>query len=321
MKSRNPLVIEVMRGPLVESAHQVIFCVASNKGHIVDYHGNVDYVVPPRSSIKMLQSIPLLETGAAEAFKLKDQHIALACASHKAQKHHLTSLSEWLEVLGKTESVLRCGPSEPTKTALSHNCSGKHLGFVTTALHLKINPENYNEFTHPIQELQRKVMTDILGLDFSKIPHGGDGCGIPTYGIPIQKLALAMAHLVREDLPEARRKTVTRILDAIRKYPEYLSGDNDAVFKLISTTQGRAIMKTGAEGVYTGLMPDKGYAFAVKAVDGSHRAAEMASFFLFKHYGAMTANEAEGLKEFISPPILDSRGQKVGIMRIQLGSV
>lgn len=320
MKSRQPLTIEITRGSIIESVHQVVFVVADKKGHVTDHFGNLDYVCPPRSSLKLLQTIPLIESGAAEAFKLHDKHIVLACASHKAEKHHIEAAKEWLGIIKQTESVLRCGPALPTNTPISHNCSGKHLGMVSTALHMKLDPANYDKYEHPIQEMQRRLMSDIFSMEFSKLPHGGDGCGIPTYGVPLQRLAVAMTHFIREGLPETRRNTVVRILDAIRKYPEFLSGAEDSVFRLIQATQGRAILKPGAEGTYTGIMPDKGYAFALKVIDGNPRAAELASFFLFKHYGAITAKESEQLKEFLEPAIVDSRGVKVGTIRVATGA-
>lgn len=318
-KSRHPLIVEVTRGSIVESTHQVIFVVTDRKGQVIDYHGNIEYVIPPRSSLKLLQAIPLVDSGAAEAYKLHDKHIVLACASHRAQKHHLAAVDEWFALIQKDESILRCGPALPTNSPKSHNCSGKHLGMVTTGLHLKMDPTNYDRYEHPIQELQRKLMSEIFGLDFFKLPYGGDGCGIPTFGVPLQKLASAMSYFYKEDLTETRKNALIRIIDAIKKYPEYLSGQDDFVFQLITATQGRCIVKPGAEGTYTGLMPEKGYAFSMKVIDGNCRAADVASMALFRHFGAVSAKEAEQLKEFIEPAILDSRGHKVGVMRLSAG--
>ncbi len=319
MKSRQPLTIEVTRGNLVESVHQVVCVVADRKGYISHFSGNVDYVVSPRSSIKPLQAIPFVESGALDHFQLSDTHLVLACASHKAEKHHLETLQEWLTKIGQSESVFRCGPAAPTKSPISHNCSGKHLGMITTALHLKIDPANYDRFEHPIQDLQRKFMSEIFNLDFSKLPFGGDGCGIPTYGVPLQKLALAMTLFVRDDLPEKRKRTVARILSALKKHPEFLSSEGDFVHKLIHVSQGRAIVKPGAEGSYTGILPEKGYAFALKVIDGNNRAAELASILLCQLLGGVTPQEGEALKEYFEPSILDSRGQKVGTIRANQG--
>lgn len=317
MKSRNPLVVEVTRGPLIESTHDVICVVADKRRQVIGYAGHLDYVISPRSSIKPLQALPLLESGAYEAFGLNEKHLVLSCASHKAEKHQLEALTEWLGLIKKTESVLRCGPSESSKTPLSHNCSGKHMGMVTAALQMKIDPTDYDKFEHPYQIFLRKYLSEVTAIDFSKAPHGIDGCCIPTYGMSIQKLAIGMSVFVSEDIGDSRRKNALRIVDAIKKYPEYLSGQNDFTQKVISTSGGKAIVKTGAEGAFTGIMPQQGLVFALKVIDGHSRAAEVASLEIFKQYGALSPAETEKLKEFSEPAVLNSRNEKVGFIRVK----
>ncbi|MFN9066291.1 MAG: asparaginase, partial [Bdellovibrionales bacterium] len=159
MKPRHPVNVEVTRGPIVENRHQVIYVVTDNRGLLVDYHGNTDYVVTPRSSVKWLQAVPFVESGALEKWGLGEMHIALACASHKAQEHHLSLLKKWMEAIGVTEKDLECGPAGPTNSSLSHNCSGKHLGFISTAKMKSWEISKYTDYSHPIQVLQKKWMT------------------------------------------------------------------------------------------------------------------------------------------------------------------
>ena len=317
MKSRNPLAVEITRGPLIESVHEVVCVIANKRKLVLGYAGNVDYVVSPRSSIKPLQALPLLESGAYDTFKLNEKHLVLACASHKAEKHHLESLKEWLGLIQKTENDLRCGPALNAQSLLTNNCSGKHLGMITAAMQLKINPANYDLFEHPYQEFLRRHLSELTGIDFTKAPHGIDGCCIPTYGMSIQKLALGMTVFVNEDINPTLKRHCTKILDAITKYPEYLSGLNDFAHQVIEVSHGRAILKTGAEGAYTGIMPQQGLAFALKVIDGNSRAAEVAALHIFKHYGALNASEAEKLKEFVEPTVLNSRNEKVGVIRVK----
>ncbi len=317
MKSRNPLVVEVTRGPLIESVHEVVCVIADKRKIIFGYMGNLDYVISPRSAIKPLQALPLLESGAFDAFKLSDKHLVLACASHRAEKHHLAALTEWLGLIQRTEADLKCGPALNSKSALTNNCSGKHLGMITAAMQLKFNPANYDSFEHPYQEFLRKHLTEISGIDFTKAPNGIDGCCIPTYGMSIQKLAMGMSIFVSEDVNPSLKRHCTRIIDAIKKYPEYLSGLNDFPHRVIEASAGRAILKTGAEGAYTGIMPQLGLVFALKVIDGNSRAAEVAALHIFKHYGALTATELEKLKEYTEPAVLNSRNEKVGVIRIK----
>lgn len=321
MKARNPVIIEKTRGPLVENSHQVIYVVVDFKGQVVDHHGNVDFVVSPRSSVKWLQALPFVLSGAIEKFELDEKHIALACASHKAEPHHLESLKVWLQKLNLTETVLECGPALPTNSPISHNCSGKHLGFISTAMMNKVDSKNYTDYFHPIQELQKKFMTEIFGIDFSKLPHGGDGCGIPTFAVPIAKLAQAMNYLCRKDIPTEPLIAAQRILTAIKKFPEFVSGQNELTTKICQATRGKCLMKTGADGIYTGIVPEKGISFAVKTIDGHTTSTEFICLELFKKWGGLFPDEIELLKKLETTDVLDSRGMKVGQVRIQPGTM
>lgn len=317
MKSRTPLQIEVTRGPLIESVHDVVVVVADKRKLVLGYAGNPDYVMSPRSSIKPLQALPLLESGAFDAFKLDEKFLVLACASHKAEKHHLEALNDWLGIIKKTETALRCGPGANSTSPLTHNCSGKHIGMITAAMHMKMDPAKYDHFEHPYQEFLRKYLTEVTQIDFSKAPHGIDGCCIPTYGMSIQKFAIALTMFVSEDASDTRRRHCVRILEAIKKYPQYLSGENDFTHKVIEVSGGKAIVKTGAEGAYAGLMPEIGLAFALKVIDGNSRAAELAALHIFKQYGALATPEWEKLKEYTEPAVVNSRNEKVGVIRLK----
>lgn len=320
MKPRHPVFVEVTRGPIVENRHQVIYVVSDSKGNMIDYHGNVDYVVTPRSSIKWLQAVPFVLSGAIEKYSLDESVIALACASHKAQEHHLKALKVWMEKVGLSEKDLECGPAQPTQSPISHNCSGKHLGFLTTAKYAGAPTANYIDYFHPIQELQRKWMTEVFKVDFSKLPHGGDGCGIPTFAVNLQKLAQAINIFVQSGTFLEQRKTLSRIISAVQKYPEYVSGNADMPCQVARITEGNCLIKTGADGIYTGLILDRGYSFAVKTIDGNARATEVLCLALLKKWGSLKSDQIEKLKEFMEPTVLNSRSEKVGLVRIEPGS-
>lgn len=321
MRPRNPLIVESTRGPIIENSHQVIYAVVDLKGHVVDYHGNYDYVVTPRSSVKWLQAIPFVQSGAIEKFQLDETHIALACSSHKAQPHHLESLKKWLEKIKLGENALECGPAQPTNSAISHNCSGKHLGFLSTALMSNLDSKGYADELHGIQVLQKKLMTEIFEMDFFKIPHGGDGCGIPTYGVPLVKLATAMNFLIKNKTSDSHKVACLKILTAIKKFPEYVSGHQEFSTQTMQITKGLCLLKTGADGVYTGLIPEKGYSFAVKCVDGNAKATELVCLSLFIKWAGLDPLTTEKLQKLAESDILDSRGHKVGLTRLRPGTV
>ncbi len=154
-------VAEVWRGGLLECTHLGHAVIADARG-IVQAWGNPGAVIFPRSSAKMIQALPLIETGAAAARGLSDAQLALACASHEGAHLHVDMAARWLADLGLAEGDLRCGSHEPSDREerdrlvragerpcqLHNNCSGKHSGFLTVTQHLKAGPE-YVEIDHP----------------------------------------------------------------------------------------------------------------------------------------------------------------------------
>lgn len=334
MKSRNPLAIELLRGPAVESVHHVMLVVADHRGLISGFMGNSDYVVYPRSSIKMLQAIPFLESGAFTKFKLDEKQVALACSSHRGEKQHLAVIQSWMEKIGASEDWLACGPDWPAHegtrfemvkkglgpSRLLNNCSGKHLGMISTCLALGENFHGYEKWDHPVQARLRKVMAETTRINYERLVWGIDGCGIPTYAIPLQNLAIAMSSFLSVDKTTVRGAVDQALVDACTRHPQMVSGSETFSAALCERTNGRALLKTGAEGIYTGLMPEQGYAFALKVHDGAARAAEVASAFVFRAMGALSEAEYLDLKAFTMPELKNTRGEKVGEIRLQKGS-
>ncbi|MBX2989044.1 MAG: asparaginase [Bdellovibrionaceae bacterium] len=333
MKSRQPIVIEVMRGSVVESTHQVMAVIADDRGLVHGYHGNVDYLTYPRSCIKLLQALPLVESGALEKFGLDDKMLALACSSHTGEKQHLLVVHQWMERLQAKESWLHCGPAWPAHEATQHemirknlqpspllnNCSGKHLGFIAACLAHGENPQGYEKWEHPLQVRLRKVLSETMRVNHERLPWGVDGCGIPTYAVPLQAIAIGMASLLSPGT-ETRKVSARRILDACRKHPTLLAGSDEFVSIVNEKTGGRVILKSGAEGVYSALIPEKGMAFAVKVADGHWRAAEVACAHLLRSLGGITEQLFFELKEHSMPAVMNSRGEKVGEIRLQKGT-
>lgn len=332
MKVRWPLSVEVVRGQVVESQHQVMAVVVDDRGAPALSWGNLDYLTYPRSAIKMLQALPLVESGAADAFGFEDRHLCLTCSSHRGERKHLLALKEILKKTGIHEDQLVCGPHWPAHeasthdmireglvpTALTNNCSGKHSGIIATCLHLKENPLGYETFAHPAQARLRRVLSEVMHFDHEKTFYGVDGCGIPTYAVPLKNLAIGMLALINPKESEARRLAGRRIIEAVRKEAFYLSGSDDFTSDFIRGTQGRCIIKNGAEGVFCGVIPEKGWAFAVKAEDGGARAAQAATAFLLEKLGVIKEENHEELKKYLEPKVKNWKGLEVGSIRVRM---
>ncbi|UOF01644.1 asparaginase [Bdellovibrio reynosensis] len=334
MASRNPLIVEVTRGAVVESSHQVIGVVVDETGATKNFWGQPAFLTYPRSGIKMLQAIPFVESGAVDKFGLSDKHIALACASHKAEKDHLTALTEWMDKTGIKESNFICGPHLPydenaahemlrknqKPTVLCNNCAGKHSAIMSTCLHLGEDIAGYDKFDHPAQKRLRKILTETMKVDHSKVVYASDGCGIPTYAVTVQQMAVGMSTFINPKETPARKLAVDRIIRAVSAQPFYLAGSDHFVTSVIEKTQGRAIIKGGAEGIYCGFLTDKKLAFAVKASDGGARAAQVATAAILLNYGGLNADEFKALSKHTQPTVTNWRGDVVGQIRIAKGT-
>ncbi len=330
MPSRNPMIVEVMRGQVVESSHQVVVTIVDENARSINSWGNFNLLTVPRSSIKMLQALPLIETGAADKYSLGDKELALACASHCAEKHHLDVITDWAKKIGISEQQLVCGPHMPTNEKAMHevirkggaatkfmnNCSGKHLGILSVLTHLGEPVAGYEQYEHAAQKRLRKILSETMRVDHNKLPHLIDGCSIFTYAVPLQQIAVGMASLLDPKQTELRKAAAKRLIQAVVKEPTYLAGSEDFVTLVNQKTQGRIIVKVGAEGVYTGLIPAKGLAFAVKSIDGSRRAAEFVTAQVLRSYAGFSDTEQAELKNFIAPVVKNWRGEETGKIRL-----
>jgi L-asparaginase II len=324
----NPILVEITRGDLVESVHRGSIAVADAKGNIRFALGDLKSPVYPRSSLKPIQSLPLLESGAAEAFGLGDEEIALACASHSSEPMHTTRVASWLTRIGCTESDLACGahPSrfEPVfedmikrgekPTRIHNNCSGKHTGFLTVARHWDIATQGYEKHDHPVQRAIAKALGELTEID-GEFPWGVDGCAAPNFAVPLDAQARAFAKFAAPDaLPAERAKACRRIFSAMTAHPELVSGTGRACAVLMRSAQGRVAVKTGAEGFFIAMIPEQGLGVALKIDDGASRAAETAIAAILDKLGVLgDSRDARGM---LCAPITNTRKETVGQRRV-----
>ncbi len=322
---------EIRRGGILESLHHGVAVVADADGRILQSWGDPSFVTFPRSSLKPFQAIPLVESGAADAAGLTEEHLALACASHSAEDFQVALVRGWLERLGLTESALVCGPDMPRSQAdqaaiwrsgggrsrIYHNCSGKHCGFLTLTKHLGAPVATYNDPAHPAQRLYLEAFSELLGEDASALPRGTDGCGLPAIALPVAAMAKAAARWAAAKVAtETRRTAIRRLQSAIRAYPDHLSGRDSATGKIVRATQGRVLLKGGAEGFVVGFVPEQGLGIAVKFADGASRAKMGVFATLLGRLGLVDA--ADSLTDAVEGEIRDSNGNPVGSTKVTL---
>lgn len=312
--------VELWRGPLLESVHRG-HAVIWGPGGLERSWGNPDEVVYPRSSSKMLQALPLVESGAADAFGLGTEQLALACASHNGAEIHTVRVARWLDHIGRGDDDLRCGPQEPadipardglirahTRPCQIHNnCSGKHAGFLTLARHLGADPE-YNDPDHPVQRAAREAQERMT--DETTFGYGIDGCSAPNFAFTLKSVARAMAAFAAA--PEG--SAPARLSRAMTAHPDLVAGEGRACTHLMRAMEGRVALKTGAEGFFIAIIPELQTGVALKIVDGARRAAECAIAAILVQLGVLKADHPATL-EFLNAPLRNWNGIQTGWQR------
>jgi len=322
--------VELWRGGLLESTHLGHAVICDEAGEIVEAWGDPGRIIFPRSSCKMLQALPLIETGAAAAHGLTDRHLALACASHQGAALHVEMAGRWLADLGLAEPDLRCGAHEPLDRAerdrligahegpcqLHNNCSGKHSGFLTVVKHLKAGPE-YVELDHPLQVAIKAAFEEVT--DETSAGWGIDGCSAPNFAGSVHGLARSMAAFAAA--PEGgttRQKAMHRLTRAMAAHPELVAGEGRACTELMRAMEGRVAIKTGAEAVFVAIIPEKKLGIALKIEDGNSRASEAAIVALLARIGVLDAAHPMAQKRLPADQ-RNWRGLHTGELRLSAG--
>ncbi|MBN2907806.1 MAG: asparaginase [Rhodobacteraceae bacterium] len=323
--------VEIWRGGMAESRHRGHAVICDVQGQVVQAWGDPDMLILPRSSCKMIQALPLIESGAADAAGLGVEELALSCASHQGAPLHVDRVTRWLDGIGMAEADLRCG-AQPTRdpaerdrmiragelaNQVHNNCSGKHAGFLTLGQRLGAGPE-YVDPAHPVQQAVRAAFEDVTGMDSPRF--GIDGCSAPNFATSVHGLARAMAFFAaaRPDAGDARARAAGRLVQAMMAHPDLVAGEGRACTELMRAMGGKAAVKTGAEAVFVAILPELGLGVALKIEDGTTRAAEAAITGILSQLGVLDPNHPAARKR-LGAPITNWRGIETGEIRLAEG--
>jgi len=326
----NPVLVEVKRGPLVESRHRGTIAVSDAEGRTVFALGDVAAQVFPRSAVKALQALPLIEQGAADRFGLNDEELALACASHSGEAAHVAGVERMLAKAGLGPSDLRCGAHWPVAqaaaaavarsgapTPLHNNCSGKHAGFLCVARAIGVDHAEYWRPEHPVQRLVQSVLEDFTGAALGEARCAIDGCSVPTWAVPLRNLAHGFAKFgTGRDISVERVRAAARLRHACANKPWYVAGTDRFCTDIIQLFGERVFVKTGAEGVYCAALPQQGLGIALKCDDGASRAAQAIMAAAIARFLPLAASERATLARFVAPTLRNWNSFEVGQIRM-----
>jgi L-asparaginase II len=323
----NPVLVEVLRGALVESRHRGAVAMVDADGASVLALGDVARPVYPRSAVKPLQALPLVESGAADKYEFGDKELALACASHGGEPAHVEVANRMLARAGLDAAALECGAHWPNhqpsshalarsaraSSALHNNCSGKHSGFLCVACAAGVEHRGYVKAEHFVQREVRGALESLTGVGLSADVCGIDGCSIPTWAVPLTALAHAFARFgTGQGLGVERAKAAARIRAACAAEPYYVAGTGRFGTDIMTLFGARVLAKTGAEGVYCGALPEQGLGIALKCDDGATRAAEVVMAAMVARFLPMSEEERGALERFLRPTLKNWNGIEVG---------
>lgn len=326
----NPVLVEVLRGAVVESRHSGAIIVVDADGKTVLALGDVAQAVYPRSAVKPIQALPLVESGAAEKYGFGDQELALACASHGGEGAHVETATRMLARAGLDGSALECGVQWPSHadssralarsgaiaTALHNNCSGKHAGFICFACAAGVDHHGYVGVRHAVQREVRGALEGLTGVSLSEDQYGIDGCSIPTFAIPLSALARGFARFgTGQGLAPQRQKAAARLRAACAAQPYFVAGTGRFCTDVMKLLGARVLVKTGAEGVFCGVLPEQGLGIAIKCLDGGTRAAEVAMAAMIDRFLPLQEGERAALARFLRPTLRNWNGIEVGGLR------
>ena len=316
--------VEIWRGERLESVHSGHAVVMDASGNIHTSWGNPDHITYPRSSAKILQALPMVESGVADRVNLTQPQLALACASHSGASIHTDPVRRWLSDLELNDDSFVCGPqwpsdltarnglvkSDATPCRYHNNCSGKHCGFLTMVKANNWEPE-YAEIDHPLQVAIKQAFEEIT--EETSAGWGIDGCSAPNHAVSIRGMARAMATIAAADDSTTRGAAMVRLREATMAYPELVANTNRACTHLMRAGKGRVSVKTGAEGYFIAIIPEMGLGVALKIMDGTTRAAECTMAAILCRLGVLDANDPL-VSRYANPTLKNFAGLVTGEM-------
>jgi len=322
--------VEVWRGDTVESQHRVHVAVAHAEQGLTASAGNPAHHSFVRSAIKMFQVLPFVEAGGADHFQLTPEELALCTASHGGEPFHVAAARSMLTKARLTEGALACGPHPPmhvatadamkvageSPTRIHNNCSGKHAGMLLYAVQQHWVTNGYHRASHPVQQRILSTVAEWMGVEAGVIEQAIDGCGLPTFAMPLDAVAEGCARFAAAAADG--QAAAARIISAMVTHPEFVAGTDRLDTALMRATEGRLFAKVGAEGFYCAGIPAMRLGVAIKVEDGAWRAVEPALLAVLRAIDAIGANELNLLNRFAQPLTLNTRNEAVGVIRARV---
>jgi L-asparaginase II len=337
MHTNNPVLVEALRGAHLESQHRGAMAIVDASGAVHTALGDIDRPIFARSAVKVLQALPLVASGAADRWQLTAEELALACASHSGEPLHAQTAASMLAKAGVNVHALECGAHWPysdgavkamaaageTPSALHNNCSGKHSGFVCLGCLMAEGKDRaaflkgYVQPSHPVMREVSAAVQAATGHDLATTAVATDGCSIPTFAIPLRKLAHAFAKVATgQGLSAGHANAAARLRAAVAQAPFMVAGTGRFDTRVMQLLGERVFCKVGAEGVYCAALPEQGLGVAIKVDDGNNaRACEVVMAAVIQRLVRLNAQEHSVVAGLADVALHNWNGINVGRLR------
>ena len=315
--------------PAPENVHYGSVAVVNTAGQLLWSAGDPHYMTFTRSALKPFQALPLILDGGADRFGLSRAELALLCASHSGEDKHLRGVQSILGKIGFAQHQLECGcgvplyydavgvppPQEPAWSALHHNCSGKHSGFLAWCRLHDVPSAGYVAPSHPLQQAIRARIGELAGMPAADLPSGMDGCSAPNYAMPLSRLAYMFARLAHGAADPVHGSAMGMLCDAMTAHPDLVSGQARCDLAYMSAGGGDWVTKVGADAVQTIGVRSAGIGIAIKIADGARHTLQTATYAVLDQLGLLDDTQRALLADYRQPPILSARGAALGDLR------
>jgi len=318
--------VESLRGGILESLHLGALVVARPDGSVVHAAGDPGLPVVLRSAAKPFQAASVVACGAAEARNATPEELAVAAGSHGGRPEQVRVVRRLLERADLDEGALRCGRATPLDRdarllarasggpePVQHPCSGKHAAMLLACRHLGLDEATYPEPDHPWQRRVREDLARWTGLGREEIVAVPDGCGVPSFAVPLAAAARAFARLAAGEDP-----ALAAVFRAVTAHHAMNAGPGRLGTALMELRPGMVLAKSGTEGVYALAVaaPVGPLGAVLKVADGNDRRARpMAAIALARGVLDLSGGETARLVRDHVPRTVTTTGRPAGEVR------
>ncbi len=318
-----PIAADPLRGrDTVECMHYGSIAIVDEHGALVAQAGDPEGLNFTRSTLKPLQALPFVEDGGLAHYGFGSQELALMCASHSGETMHTALAQSILDRSGATVADLQCGQHPPrfyeatgtsvpqglVASALHHNCSGKHSGFLA---YCRLHHHTLGGYLDPDSPLQIRVRNCVQRFAPGQtLVAGTDGCSAPNFALPLRCLAHTYCRIAADTDP-----ALQAIFYAMTRHPDLVSGTARTDLALMQAGAGDWVCKIGADGMQTVGVRSHGLGIAIRMAGGDARALQVATAEVLHQIGLLDEPLRSPLAHHFRPAARNARGTETGRYR------